>query len=259
MRIDNGDLTSLAGLESFSGCVGRHRRRKLRDLDALASAAGLEFLFVSGNEIEDLSPLRGLTELDSLWVHGNEIETLEPLRGLGNLNTLVIATERLSGGPVEVLEQLGTNPITDARALAELAQFAACPLTAHDQVRVSVFDSPNNGFDLPTPTLVATGTAIRIGASNRFRFTPDSGDAESMMLGALQTYVDLDLFATPGVIYTVWSPTRGTALATARPELPGGLTAQQIVDHYFDGSPLSDDVNHLLGGLPNTLVEISPG
>jgi len=260
-RVDvvNAALEDLSGLESFSRLeLLNVPGTRLRDLRSLASIAGLQTLFVAGNDIDDLTALSALTELKVLFAEGNEIPTLEPLRNLAKLTSLSVAGERLSIG--DEPWQFKDNPITDARALSAIPAFASCPLAKIDKVRVTIFDSPNNGFEIPVPVLSQSGTAIRIGDSNRFEFSITGGmDGEQLTLGALRQSVDLDNFPTPVVIFTLWFPSRGLALGVCQSDSVA-ISAQRIVDLYFDESQgkIQLDVDRLLGQLPGTLVELAP-
>jgi hypothetical protein len=102
-------LESLSGLETFSRLEMLEAGfcRDLRDIEAVASIAGIELLDICDAEIDDLSPVRALTGLEELFIACHGIESLEPLRELRALRVLSTAIihrpkslERTPPGPV---------------------------------------------------------------------------------------------------------------------------------------------------------------
>jgi hypothetical protein len=271
---EHNELDDLAGIESFSRLESFvHTFGRLRDIGALASAAGLTELFLTDNSVEDLGALRVLNRLQTLHVPGNEIRTLEPIRGLPKLTFVVVAGEDLSG-PIDVVPDFRENPIIDARALGELPHLA-CPLTTQDRLHINVFDSPNTGFDIPVPTLLHSGTATRIGDSNRFHFVhDDDGDDEQIVLCGLIEVLDPTVAGTPIIAWNLFFPSRsgavpppsmvptaGTALGASSPDNPSAsLSPAALIDLWFGGeSDFIFDVGPLVGSqMPATLVEVTP-
>jgi hypothetical protein len=249
------DLTGLepySRLEFVFSSSGR-----LRDIGALSSAGAMTDLRLAGNEIEDLGPLRALVALERLIVKGNEIRTLEPIAGLAELLCVVIAGASLGDTGDETPGGLLDNPIVDARALGRLPRLV-CPLTAADDLRVRVFDSPNTGFELPVPTLVATGTATRIGDSHRFAYTPDGGEPEQMALCGLLEYSDLTDVPAPVVAYAVSFADRGLAFGATPPgDRRASLAPPELIELYFNGMDLSFQMGVIATEMPDTIVEVT--
>jgi hypothetical protein len=243
----------LSGIEPFSRLEFLfHSSGRLRDLGALSSAAALTDLRLFGNQIEGLSPLRALIALERLMVSGNEIRTLEPIRALTNLVCLVIAGEDLNGGFLD-------NPIVDARALADLPHLG-CALTTADRLDVRVFDNPNFGADRETPPLIHSGTATRIGDSHRFRYTPDGGEDEQMVVCGLVEYSDLADVPAPIVAYAVSLDERGIAVGATRPDdRSASLAAAELVELWLNAPDLQFAIGPAMGPeLLATVVEVTP-
>jgi hypothetical protein len=197
----------LVGLEPFSRLEFVNSEfGGLRDLQALASAAGLRNLYLRQNGIVDLSPLRALTVLEELDIAGNRIQSLDPLRELHALRIVSIASIYMAQDEPTVLLD---NPIIDARALAELPRLANA-LTSTDQLRLTLFGRDG--------ALIRSGVARRIGNTNRFQFTSDSGESEQILLMALIEWSDLKLFPTPVVVTAVHFPNAGVGAACTRPD-----------------------------------------
>ena len=211
-------LGDLAGLEEFARLEFLlHDFGRLRDIQSLVSAAGLQDLRLRGNEIEDLTPLRALTTLETLCVQGNRIQSLDPLRELHTLSTVVIASEDFTASVgIDVSTGFMDNPISDARALGELPRLAN-PLTSADRLRLKLFEMEGN-FDHQEARLIQTSLATRIGDTNRFQFGPaEGGESEQILLTGLLEYTDLNLFPMPIVVMAVHFPTRGVGIVCTRP------------------------------------------
>ena len=124
-----------------------------------------------------------------------------------------------------------------------------------------MFDSPNPGFDIPVPALFGSGTATRVGDSNRFDFALDGGDTEKMVLCGLAEFSDPAAVSTPIVTYAVSFSSRGLALGSTRPgDRAAGLDAAELVDLWFGESDFAfDAAGQIVGSvMPSTVVEVTP-
>jgi len=125
---------------------------------------------------------------------------------------------------------------------------------------VTVYDSPNDGSNIPVPTKLVAGVATRIGDGNRFQFAPEGGEAEQLVLCGLLEFLDLSVMPEPIVFYSVTLPSRGLAVgATQSQDRTAAMAPADLVDLWFGGAEdLSFDAGRLVRDLPGTIVEITP-
>lgn len=248
LRVSQTELRDLTGVEGFSrlGFLISDFG-KLRDLDALAGAAGLEDLRLRVNEIDNLTPLRALTALEILCLQGNQIESLEPLRELLELRTVTVAGTAFHSvsGETGFLE----NPITDARALAQLPHISN-PFTSAASLRLKLFDQEGTPGD--------TGDATRVGDTNRFQFVPaGGGGGEQIQLMGLREWSDLNALPSPVVIVALNFANRGTGVAVTKPgDRSAFLPPDEVLKLFFETDDFQFDAGPLIGSdLPGVLVE----
>ena len=83
----------------------------ISDLSPLARFAGLEILYLAGNNISDISPLSGLTKLSTLGLEKNNISDISPLAGLTKLSTLDLDDNNI----------LNVSPLAELTGLRDLS------------------------------------------------------------------------------------------------------------------------------------------
>jgi hypothetical protein len=253
---DLEDLTGLEDftrLESFFNGFGR-----LRNIQALSSAAGLRELALWGNDIVDLGLVRALTALEELHVQGNSIASLEPIRGLKNLGILCIASEDFTEAigespPTGFMD----NPITDASALADLPRLSNSLVSAN-RLKLKVFDEEGKPSQ--------TGTATRIGKSNRFQFVPDGGgQADQLLVTGLREFDDLFAVPSPIVVVVVRFQNGGSGIACTKVgDQSAFMSIEEITELLFGGSDLTFDIGALalqvsvVTGFPPVTLEVTP-
>jgi hypothetical protein len=263
------NLGDLAGLERFSRLeLLVNTEGTLRDIRALAAAAGIQDLRLRDNVIADLSPLQGLTTLEVLCVQGNQIQSLDPLRELKSLRTVSVAsadglslTSAHTGPVVDVDPFAGflDNPIEDARALAELPRLSN-PLTSAEHLRLRLFEIFfDENENLTAPQQRGAGVATRVRDTNRFQFVPDErGDNELIMLMGLTEWNNFLDFPAPVVVTGVHFPRQGVGVACTRPDdRSATLPAVELVDFWL-GSGVDFEAKFLTGGMPHLFLEVEP-
>ena len=127
LQADNLDITSLSGLECFTGLSELSiRYNDLVDLSPLSALHGLTALDLSFNDVVALGPLAGLSSLTSLSATGNQVTDVSALAGLTALDTLHLRQNQIGElGPLNGLVALSTltlegNPLISIDVLQEL-------------------------------------------------------------------------------------------------------------------------------------------
>ena len=244
LSFNRNRVESLEGVEQFPGLesIGCHGNR-ISDLAPVAGLGGLTSLFVIDNEIADLDPIAALGKLEDLHLGGNQISSLEPLRSLERLRNLTLANgeaAQVADGVVVRPFRFLDNPIDDASALNELPLLANV-LTKSDELFINVAD-----FD--DLAAVASGTARRLGRSNRFDLTPDGGGTALRLI--LATFLHLPGAGADAVLVSAFAPSLlAVAVTFADPADPTRTMRIGEIKARLDAEPaLGFGVALLVGG-----------
>ncbi len=103
---------------------------EIENLNGLEHAINLRSLFAGWNNITELSPIKDLTNLNDLNLYGNNIQDISALKNLINLNYLDLDSNYISN--IDILSELPNvevlwlshNPITSIDAIAEYDQLS---------------------------------------------------------------------------------------------------------------------------------------
>lgn len=129
-------LTRLKSLDLSNNQI--NNVSELRSL--LSNMAGLEYLGLTGCQINDLSPLSGLTTLRFLYLNHNQIDTFSPLASLTSLIVLGLSKNQISDlTPLASLTRLivldlSENQISDLTPLSGLTNLRSLSLF-HNQIK----------------------------------------------------------------------------------------------------------------------------
>ena len=140
------------------------KQRGIYELTPLRALTQLEYLDLTGNEIEALSPLGGLPALRELILDGNKwLRTMDGLEGLGSLEDLSVRVTDLEDikalSPLTALKaaDISANKITDISALSGLPNLVTVNLDSNREL--SDISALANKPELETVTLYRTDVA----------------------------------------------------------------------------------------------------
>lgn len=166
ISVATNQLIDLRGIDRFPKLVSLNvSTNQIGEIGPIAALTSLEELSLFDNQIVDLSPLKACVSLKTLDVSGNRVFDLTPLRALTKLTALTLeGSLRVEAHEGHEVRHEGNNPIQIATGLAAIPGIAN-PFLLGDRLSVRLGAlSEGAGAQF-------TGTAVRIGRSNRFAVT----------------------------------------------------------------------------------------
>ncbi len=136
----------LEGMEGTLNCNSKN----ISDIDGAQYLTGIEWIYLTDNQISDVSPLKNLTQLTILTLDSNNISDISDLGGLTNLSNLSLNNNQVSNvGVVGNLSNLtklglGSNSISDINALKDLTNLTFLNLDGHGGNDISAISNLTN-------------------------------------------------------------------------------------------------------------------